>query len=495
MNTTDGARNVRAPMFDAAVADIIALGGAAEKINGVLPIGRHDSLGIMTGWASPNIDGGDFSILPGAFCDHLTSFAGRFDTSSQVKMSRWIVKGASGSVGAVEEPCNYLGKFPTANMHVLYFQGMSLGESYFRSAQFVPFQMLLYGDPLTQPFADIPVVDVPNPPAGAVSGTILFSASAASPDPEKGILVLQLRIDGVLMDSIQSGEDFTVNTGMLGDGMHDMRIVAFDDTRVKTGGRWFGSLEIDNHGRSATLTPTSPLSGDLTTEFSFDVAAAGAGVEEVRLVQNGRVVAASSGSQASFVIYGQTFGAGPVSVRAEAIYAAGRSVRSEAVDLDIAFSSGAPSGTPPTTFDYTVVVDPNNPFVVELPATFDDDPDPTMTTYTLDSLPSQSTVHSGSGAFRVLVPDAGAEGTDELTFHVQTPSGTSSTATVTIVYGSDCEPCDMNCDGSIDALDIEPFLALLVNGATPCDECTGDVDGNGTIDALDIEPFLACLFP
>ncbi len=58
-----------------------------------------------------------------------------------------------------------------------------------------------------------------------------------------------------------------------------------------------------------------------------------------------------------------------------------------------------------------------------------------------------------------------------------------------------CDACDMNCDGEIDALDIEPFLGLLFEGDEPCNACTGDVNGDGLIDALDIEPFLACLFP
>ena len=59
-----------------------------------------------------------------------------------------------------------------------------------------------------------------------------------------------------------------------------------------------------------------------------------------------------------------------------------------------------------------------------------------------------------------------------------------------------CDPCDMNCDGTVDAFDIEPFLDLLFEpGATPCALCAGDVNGDGNIDAFDIEPFLDCLFP
>ncbi len=57
-----------------------------------------------------------------------------------------------------------------------------------------------------------------------------------------------------------------------------------------------------------------------------------------------------------------------------------------------------------------------------------------------------------------------------------------------------CDPCDMNCDGTVDASDIEFFIGLLFFGDEPCNTCTGDTNADGNIDALDIEPFLTCLF-
>ena len=49
-----------------------------------------------------------------------------------------------------------------------------------------------------------------------------------------------------------------------------------------------------------------------------------------------------------------------------------------------------------------------------------------------------------------------------------------------------CDACDMNCDGAIDAFDIEPFLELLFGGGDPCDACTGDANGDGERDAFDL---------
>jgi hypothetical protein len=60
---------------------------------------------------------------------------------------------------------------------------------------------------------------------------------------------------------------------------------------------------------------------------------------------------------------------------------------------------------------------------------------------------------------------------------------------------------DLNCDGTIDALDIEPFLVALFDPenypiAYPdCDISLADLNGDGDINALDIEGFLAVLFP
>ena len=60
---------------------------------------------------------------------------------------------------------------------------------------------------------------------------------------------------------------------------------------------------------------------------------------------------------------------------------------------------------------------------------------------------------------------------------------------------------DLNCDGEINALDIEGFVFALFDPQRyeemfpNCDINNGDVNGDGTIDALDIEPFLGLLFP
>ncbi len=62
--------------------------------------------------------------------------------------------------------------------------------------------------------------------------------------------------------------------------------------------------------------------------------------------------------------------------------------------------------------------------------------------------------------------------------------------------GAGCEPCDVNCDGVVDAADIDPFIALLLDpNPAPCAPCAGDTNADGLINAFDIEPFVQCLTP
>ncbi len=58
---------------------------------------------------------------------------------------------------------------------------------------------------------------------------------------------------------------------------------------------------------------------------------------------------------------------------------------------------------------------------------------------------------------------------------------------------------DLNCDGQINAFDIDPFVLALTDPdayarAYPgCDAMTADINGDGVVNAFDIDPFVALL--
>ncbi|HIF41135.1 MAG TPA: hypothetical protein EYQ74_08555 [Planctomycetes bacterium] len=439
METTDSARSSpRHDKYPLAVDRLNIAGGAGQHLLSVLPLGNHDCLGVMTGWASPSISDPNFSLLPGSFADHLTSYAGSFWTGSQTKMSAWITKGASGTAGTIEEPCNYSGKFPHPLLHVAYYKGVTLGEAWFRSTGFMPFQSLFLGDPLTRPYGSPPFVDLPGAPQNPVSGTIVLSPVASGTAPGASIAKLDLLVDGVRLDTADGVGTFTLDTTELTDGWHDLRILATDSKMQRNVGRWAGSLIVDNLGASVGLT-TGNSSGDLGTLFGFMVSPTGpAKVVETVLMRGHRVVASALGPNTSLALHGQVLGAGgAVIVQAETRYADGTRSRSAPVSLSIAYS-GTTTGSAPGVFSFSKHVRNDSPFLLELPVSHPDDPTTINTTVLTN--PSQSTNLGGVGKWRVFQPQAGANGTDTLTFQASGPGGASGVATVTLYY-DDPNPC------------------------------------------------------
>lgn len=284
-------------------------------------------------------------------------------------------------------------------------------------------------------------------------------------------------------------------TAQLADGWHDLRVLAYDDTPVKSTGRWTGSLTVNNKGR-AVLLDGAPAVGNRTTPFIFNVAATGDKPHEVRVVQNGRVVAAAPGSAAALTVFGLTLGAGPVQVQGEAFFKDGQVVRSAPSMISVSPTAGTPSGQPPVSYAFVKRVLADQPFVVELPGTFDSPAVPL--TYQLLSGPTNATVPAGqSGAYRLMHPIAGAKGLDAFTFRISSSSGDSAVATVTLDYG--VLRGDLNCDGAVTYGDINPFVRVLSNRSAwlvaypDCPVENADINWDGEISYGDINPFLALL--
>ena len=444
METNDSARSgPRDPFFDAAVAAIQAQGGQAEHLCcNPLPTGEQDVLGIMTGVASFDLASANINIQPGAFCDHLTSFAANFGTDSQTKASVWIANGASGTHGAVEEPCNYGGKFPHPRMHVFYHQGATLAEAVYRSLLFVPFQGLVMGDPLTRPFAYIPEVRVPDFPTGEVSGRITISPEATTNNPGAAIAGFDLFINGVLVDTANDGERLYIESRRLPDGVHDVRVIARDDSSLRTPGRFVDRITVRNNGLSAGLA-ASTNAGDLSTPFEFTVSpSSGAAIEEIRLVHNDRVIGSSSDRLIPITVYGNTFGAGPSEVQAEVWYADGRRVRSDFVSVEVADDAGLPSAADPIAYGYTTSALAGETIIIQLPAAYDD-VDATIA-WDMTEPPAQATLISAdSGPYRIFTAAEDAAGVDTLRFTATAAGGgTSDEVTISIAY-QDRRPGDL----------------------------------------------------
>ena len=428
MTTPDGLRSYRREDFPAVIQAITDLGGKAEALDGVVPLGRHDALGILTGITHPAVVGADTTLLPGSFADHLTSFAAMYDEGGQEKMSSWITAGASATLGTVEEPCTG-GKFPDAALHAFYFAGLPLGEAIFRSVQWSAFQSLFLGDPLTRPFTHVPTVDVEGLPGGTatVKGIVPLTARATTAAPGGTIAAYTLYVDGIAIAAARDGR-FALDTTALADGWHEVRIAAVDGSTVRAVGEGVGELTVNNRGRSLELVAdverdanTNPRT--MIAQVSFSCLVTGEEPVEIRILQDSRVVAECSSHSRNVPYPAPLFGAGPLRLRAVAEYSDGGAAVSREVVLlltadDVAQPANVEGGAPFAS-GYAVDVRPGRPQLVQLIA-YDRSGAPDA--IVIDQPPAESELRLVNGAF-LLMPKPSAKGTDTLTFHATNADG------------------------------------------------------------------------
>lgn len=154
--TSDVRTTTREPGFKDAIETLQAMGFRAEIVKDSLPKQRPDVLGAMIG--TPNFDWPKCgsTLLPGSIAENLTSVGAVMNSlGGQTKLTELLKAGAAGSSGTVTEPYAMQPKFPHPQLYVHYARGLSLAETFYLSVT-GPYQLLIMGDPLCQPFAAPP---------------------------------------------------------------------------------------------------------------------------------------------------------------------------------------------------------------------------------------------------------------------------------------------------------------------------------------------------
>lgn len=151
VSTNDKNRNVRSVSFEK-TRSLMGRVIPTDIVNADFIQDKRDVMFYFTGLASVS-HLQDNTYLPGAMADHLTSAGGDLLGSGQMSILKWIEAGATGSYGAVAEPCNFLQKFPLPPIAMAhYLQGETLIEAYWKSVA-MPGQGIFVGEPLARPFS------------------------------------------------------------------------------------------------------------------------------------------------------------------------------------------------------------------------------------------------------------------------------------------------------------------------------------------------------
>ncbi len=158
--TSDVRTTTRQPGFADAIESLKSLGFEAEVVSESLPQGKENVLGAMLGTPSFDWSTSGSTLLPGSIAENLTSVGAVMNSlGGQTKLTELIKAGAAGSSGTVTEPYAIQPKFPHPQLYVHYARGLSLAESFYASVT-GPYQLLIIGDPLCQPFATPPRLNV-----------------------------------------------------------------------------------------------------------------------------------------------------------------------------------------------------------------------------------------------------------------------------------------------------------------------------------------------
>jgi tetratricopeptide (TPR) repeat protein len=311
----------RQPLFAATVTELVKRGRKAEilskgkdKQSGIIPIGKRDIIGAVAGYPDYKWSKSGSRLLPGAIAETLTSYGGDFNRAKQTKLTEFLRYGAAGSSGAVMEPFSFQEKFPVPLLHVYYADGCSLAESFYQSL-FAPYQLIIVGDPLAQPFARFAQVQLRSPdPTRVWSGSVTIVPDVRAA-PRRRIEKVELWVDGQFVAEAPMGKPISWDTRGSADGYHELRLVAIEDSMVETRSSARFSVSVDNTGRRVGIS-------DITRAAAYgdDIVVSGmaVGVERVGIYRGYRQLGEAEvrGGRWRAVINSADLGSGPASLQA-----------------------------------------------------------------------------------------------------------------------------------------------------------------------------------
>ena len=311
-DTADVRAATRKPNFHAAIAKLKRLGLDAEIVGTNLPERKRDINGAMIGKNVFKWSDSGSEILPGAICENLTSVGAVFGKEpGQTQLTEFFKYGAAGSCGTVIEPFALQAKFPHPLIHVHYARGCTLAEAFYQSVH-GPFQLLIMGDALCRPWADVPKVSIVSTPDDKpVQGTINLEMNAVAGSPRIG--AVEIYLNGKLAARRPGLSDVPFETNKVADGFHELRIVPISDDAIQTRGQTIIPLTVRNHGHEVKLTcdkQSFDVDGNVTVKVESNYG------DRVAVIRGFELLGEKTGLIATFQIPAKSLGRGPVTIQA-----------------------------------------------------------------------------------------------------------------------------------------------------------------------------------
>ena len=321
--TGDVRTTTRFPNFGDAMVWLSARGRKTEVFNSSLPRGSGDYVGLVLGTATMDLTAQPWRLVPGAIAESLTSTGAAFDTAAQTKLTELLHAGAAMSSGAVAEPFSLQFKFPLPIMHAYYAEGISAIEAFYLSVT-SPYQLLIVGEPICQPFASPPAEIVRMSLVGEEGNQVSIQREAlglrieGAPTRE-----IQIYVEGKLIKASPPVSPIQMNLPAQLSGAVHVRVVligghpteprlGFSETLELRGPLPFPTVSVDV-AADVDVVPNSDPSGRPEQTTTLRLECPGADRIELRLASEsaGEVV----GESGELQVESQRWGNGPLRLR------------------------------------------------------------------------------------------------------------------------------------------------------------------------------------
>lgn len=354
-STSDIRTKTRLPAFDLAIQSLKRMGFQAEIIQDQLPKAKRDCLGVMLGTPDFDWNASGAQLQAGAIAENLTSLGGIMTPGpGQTKLSALIQAGAAASSGTVTEPYAIQAKFPHPMIHSHYAEGATLAEAFYMSVT-GPYQLLIVGDPLCQPFSHPPRFEVEglqmdqtvpsvlklklkpiisasltqdktsngegkvanNSPIAPADKLEQNSGSTAASEAERQIQKIQILIDGRLAQESAFAENVSINLSRLEPGYHEMTLIATDASWLQR--EW--ELRVPFYS-SIEKGEVSVQSADVVSrdgEEFWEVQVKASRADSIELHLWGESLGQVEGTQGVIQVRKKGLGVGPISLQPVAI--------------------------------------------------------------------------------------------------------------------------------------------------------------------------------